>query len=106
MLKEGEIFSEAVQPNFILLLDEPENYMYPEMCRTFIHNLNELLKQRFFGSEFQVILSTHSPFMLSDVLANQIIKMDYDDRECVSSLMQKNQVLLQIFTALWLTVFS
>jgi hypothetical protein len=80
VLKEGEIFSEAVQPNFILLLDEPENYMYPEMCRTFIHNLNELLKQRFFGSEFQVILSTHSPFMLSDVLANQIIKMDYDDR--------------------------
>ena len=80
VLKKGEKFSEARQPDFILLLDEPENYMHPEMCRTFIHDLNSLLKQRDPKSGFQVILSTHSPFMLSDLLANQIIKMDYDDK--------------------------
>jgi hypothetical protein len=90
VLKNGEKFSEARQPDFILLLDEPENYMHPEMCRTFIHDLNKLLKQRNPKSGFQVILSTHSPFMLSDVLANQIIKMDYDDKGlCVISHAEK-----------------
>lgn len=90
VLRKGEKFSEARQPDFILLLDEPENYMHPEMCRTFIHDLNNLLKQRNPKSSFQVILSTHSPFMLSDVLANQIIKMDYDDKGlCVISHAEK-----------------
>lgn len=90
VLKKGEKFSEARQPNFILLLDEPENYMHPEMCRTFIHDLNNLLKQRKPKSNFQVILSTHSPFMLSDVLANQIIKMDYNNKGlCIISHAEK-----------------
>lgn len=90
VLRKGEKFSEARQPDFILLLDEPVNYMHPEMCRTFIHDLNNLLKQRNPKSSFQVILSTHSPFMLSDVLANQIIKMDYDDKGlCVISHAEK-----------------
>lgn len=90
ILKQGEKFSEARQPNMILLLDEPENYMHPEMCRTFIHNMNELLHQRNPQSELQVILSTHSPFMLSDVLSNQIIKMDYDEMGlCVISNAEK-----------------
>lgn len=90
VLRKGEKFSEARQPDFILLLDGPENYMHPEMCRTFIHDLNNLLKQRNPKSSFQVILSTHSPFMLSDVLANQIIKMDYDDKGlCVISHAEK-----------------
>lgn len=90
VLRKGEKFSEARQPDFILLLDEPENYMHPEMCRTFMHDLNNLLKQRNPKSSFQVILSTHSPFMLSDVLANQIIKMDYDDKGlCVISHAEK-----------------
>lgn len=86
VLKKGERFSEAIQPDFILLLDEPENYMHPEMCRTFINELNNLLRQRSPESDFQVILSTHSPFMLSDVLSNQIIRMDYDNKGlCVIS---------------------
>lgn len=90
VLKQGEKFSEARQPNMILLLDEPENYMHPEMCRIFIHNLSELLQQRNPQSELQVILSTHSPFMLSDVLSNQIIKMDYDDKGlCIISTAEK-----------------
>lgn len=90
VLKKGENFSEARQPDFILLLDEPENYMHPEMCRTFIHDLNNLLKRRNPKSDIQVILSTHSPFMLSDVLANQIIKMDYNDKGlCVISHAEK-----------------
>lgn len=79
ILTQGQKYSEAIQPNLILLLDEPENYMHPEMCRTFIRNLNVLLSKRDQNSELQVLISTHSPFMLSDVMASQVIKMNYDE---------------------------
>lgn len=90
MVKNGKGYSEAIQPNLILLLDEPENYMHPEMCRTFIRNLNVLLSKRNPNAELQVLISTHSPFMLSDVMSSQVIKMDYDENgKCVISKSEK-----------------
>lgn len=90
MMTQGQKYSEAIQPNLILLLDEPENYMHPEMCRTFIRNLNVLLSKRNPNTELQVLISTHSPFMLSDVMASQVIKMDYDETgKCVISESKK-----------------
>lgn len=90
MMTQGQKYSEAIQPNLILLLDEPENYMHPEMCRTFIRNLNILLSKRNSNTELQVLISTHSPFMLSDVMASQVIKMDYDENgKCVISESKK-----------------
>lgn len=86
MLKQGGRYEDAIQPNLILLIDEPENYMHPEMCRTFISKMHRVTAKRCVGTEFQVILSTHSPFMLSDVLSEQVIRMDYDDKGlCVIS---------------------
>lgn len=90
MMTQWQKYSEAIQPNLILLLDEPENYMHPEMCRTFIRNLNVLLSKRNPNTELQVLISTHSPFMLSDVMASQVIKMDYDENgKCVISESKK-----------------
>lgn len=90
MMTQGQKYSEAIQPNLILLLDEPENYMHPEMCRTFIRNLNVLLSKCNPNTELQVLISTHSPFMLSDVMASQVIKMDYDENgKCVISESEK-----------------
>lgn len=90
MMTQGQKYSEAIQPNLILLLDEPENYMHPEMCRTFIRNLNILLSKRNPNTELQVLISTHSPFMFSDVMASQVIKMDYDENgKCVISESKK-----------------
>ena len=90
MMTQGQKYSEAIQPNIILILDEPENYMHPEMCRTFIRNLNVLLSKRNPNTELQVLISTHSPFMLSDVMASQVIKMDYDENgKCVMSKSKK-----------------
>lgn len=90
MVKNGQGYSDAIQPNLILLLDEPENYMHPEMCRSFIRNLNVLLSKRNPDAELQVLISTHSPFMLSDVMSSQVIKMDYDENgKCVISKSEK-----------------
>lgn len=75
----GDSYEEYRFPNIILLMDEPETFMHPEMCRQFIFNIDRYLKNRHPDSTFQMIISTHSPFMLSDVLSSQVIKMDYDD---------------------------
>lgn len=78
--KRGDTYETAIYPHIILLIDEPETYMHPEMCRNFISKLDMLMKVRETGTGIQVIISTHSPFMLSDVLSDQVIKMSYDDK--------------------------
>lgn len=65
-------------PNLIYLLDEPETYMHPELCRTFLYRLDKVLKERTGESDIQIMISTHSPLLLSDVLPNQITRLDLD----------------------------
>lgn len=55
-------------PNLIFLLDEPETYMHPELCRKFLYYTGKLLEKRQAQAQMQLIISTHSPFLLSDVL--------------------------------------
>lgn len=75
----GEKYKDAKMPDIILLLDEPETYMHPEMCRQFVHTLSQIVERRPKNAQFQIIVTTHSPFILSDLLSDQIIKMDFDD---------------------------
>ena len=67
--------------DLILIMDEPESHMHPEFCRCFMSNLIRTLK-RLSGDKYkniQTIISTHSPFMLSDVLPEQITRIDVDE---------------------------
>lgn len=69
---------EVIIPDFILLLDEPETYMHPDMARRFIAEMDWILRDHAKQSELQVIMSTHNPFLLSDVTSSQITRLDYD----------------------------
>ncbi len=70
---------EKVAPtNIILLLDEPETFMHPDMCRKFIYWMGRILHERNKLQDVQVIMSTHSPFILSDLLPKQIIRITFD----------------------------
>lgn len=57
--------------NEILLIDESELYLHPDWQKKFIHFLCNLFK----NSEFkrQIIISSHSPFILSDIPKNNVI---------------------------------
>lgn len=79
IMSQGEKYRDAKMPDIILLLDEPEAYMHPEMCRQFVHTLSQIVNRRPNNASFQLIVTTHSPFILSDLLSNQIIKMDFDN---------------------------
>lgn len=51
----------------ILLLDEPETYMHPELCRLFILHLTNLCRELHPHNSFQFVITSHSPFLLSDL---------------------------------------
>lgn len=66
---------------YVLLLDEPESRMHPELARNFVSDLIKFLndlgkKEKKF---FQIIISTHSPFILSDSLPGNTIYLEKDD---------------------------
>ncbi len=57
----------------VLLLDEPDCRFHPEWSRNFIQNLKELLNTEAFREyRYQVIISTHSPILVSDVVKESI----------------------------------
>lgn len=79
-LKMGDPRSnEEFRPNVIYLLDEPETYMHPELCRKFMKQLDMILQERKESTELQVLISTHSPFLLSDCLPTQVTRLDLDE---------------------------
>lgn len=68
-----------------VLIDEPEAYLHPEWCRRFIYDflkafqsVKEILKREnlFEDRKISFIVSTHSPFILSDVTNDYIIYLE------------------------------
>ena len=68
------------KPNILYLFDEPDTYMHPELCRTFMNRLDSVLKRREAKTDVQIIISTHSPLILSDVLPSQITRLDVNEK--------------------------
>lgn len=67
-----------------VLMDEPETYLHPEYCREFIDKTVKVLERRNPELQLQLIITTHSPFMLSDTISSQVTRVDYDeDGECI-----------------------
>jgi hypothetical protein len=56
-----------------LLLDEFELYLHPEWQRTIFNNLHQYLPKLFPDKKIQLILSSHSPFIASDLPKENII---------------------------------
>lgn len=61
----------------ILLLDEPDRSFHPEWARKFIPILlNNLSRLEDVKTRYQIVISTHSPFMVSDVPSNNLILLE------------------------------
>lgn len=76
------------QTTTLLLLDEPDLSMHPEWSRKFLSYMAELLpkacpEKRGEDNAFQMVISTHSPFMISDVLKDNILCLERSDDESV-----------------------
>ncbi|MFI3253840.1 MAG: AAA family ATPase [Eubacteriales bacterium] len=53
--------------SILLLVDEIDLYVHPEWQRKLINHLIAELEQQFPDNKIQIILTTHSPFVLSDI---------------------------------------
>lgn len=58
----------------LLLLDEPDAFFHPEWSRRYIYNIYQFLNTAIFGRKvkFQILITTHSPFIVSDVPKDHI----------------------------------
>lgn len=60
----------------ILLLDEPDSFMHPEWSRVMISQIINYLEKTNIGyKEYQVVLTTHSPFIISDIPKQNLIAL-------------------------------
>lgn len=76
-----EIFGEesiSIGKSILLLLDEVDLYIHPEWQRQFLHTLSERLHAEYPGKHIQVVISTHSPLILSDIPSGNVIYLEKD----------------------------
>ncbi len=66
------------EENVILLLDEPDVFFHPEWQRLFIYFLTEFFKRKFPEKNFHTIITTHSPFLLSDIPKENCVFLDLE----------------------------
>lgn len=66
---------------FIIILDEYDEHLHPEWSRCFLDYLLQYLQEYYNKYEFQIILSTHSPYIISDLLKENVIKIKHNPIE-------------------------
>jgi len=69
--------------NCLLLLDEPDDNLHPEWKRRFLAELTNMLNTMIPDGydNYQIIIATHSPFLLSDLPRDSVIRLEYDESE-------------------------
>lgn len=67
--------------NIMLLLDELDLYLHPEWQRNMITKIIGELKEIYPNKNIQIIFSTHSPLMLSDVPQSNILWLNSDEKQ-------------------------
>ena len=81
-----EIFDIAsnsvLRKDILLLLDEVDLYMHPEWQRKFISMLTSRLEKEYPDRHIQLVLTTHSPLVLSDIPAGNIIYLKNENNRC------------------------
>lgn len=64
----------------IILLDEPEAYMHPELARKFLSFLFQLTSKYMDkrNGSIQFVIGTHSPLLVSDLFSEEVTRLDID----------------------------
>lgn len=62
--------------NHLIVMDEVDLYLHPDWQRSFFSELLEFIKIEFPDNTVQLILSTHSPIIISDFLPEDIVSLE------------------------------
>jgi len=76
---------ETDKKDILIALDEPEMSLHPEWQKKYINELLKLLKN-FPEKKFQIVITSHSPFILSDLPRENVIflKKDKETGQCLN----------------------
>jgi predicted ATP-dependent endonuclease of OLD family len=67
--------------NFIIILDEVDQHLHPEWSRCVLSMLLELMHEYINKANIQLLLSTHSPYLISDLPRKNVLKIKKDENE-------------------------
>ncbi len=82
---------ESNNKNITLIFDEPEIHMHPDLATKFINTLFEIIQnERFLEYSFDIIIATHSPFILSDILSGDIKYLIRNDKNNYVTISTRN----------------
>ena len=91
-----KLYATEEEKSFYILLDEPDIYLHPEWQKKLIKLFHLFLSSNeiFETKKFNIIFTSHSPFLLSDIPKQNIIFLDKDENgncKVVDGLKEKKQ---------------
>lgn len=66
--------------NIVFLLDEGESSLHPKWQQQYIKSIIDLTDDIFDNANIQIILTTHSPILLSDIPGDNVIYLNKDNK--------------------------
>lgn len=64
----------------LIFIDEGELYYHPEWQRRYIKTLLEIINRENYKAKIQIVITTNSPFILSDILKDDVTYLVKDNR--------------------------
>lgn len=78
-----EALQYSKKDNVIIAIDEGDSFLHPEWQRLYVNNIVTFLdfinKKRGWNKKYQVLLTSHSPFIVSDIPHYNLIKLQKDE---------------------------
>ena len=96
---DEQIVLNSRRDKYILVFDEIERAMHPDLCRCLIFELIDFLKQ-YRKKEFQIIIASHSPFIVGDLLKENIVCLKRDSDSSEVHVIQEKPFAQNIHTIL------
>jgi len=90
----SQIYSSLQEEKILLLIDEGESFLHPNWQKKYLSYIVQFLKDNFPNRKIHIILTSHSPFLLSDIPKQNIIFLDKDENgncKVVDGLKEKKQ---------------
>ncbi|HDR7871479.1 TPA: AAA family ATPase [Bacillus wiedmannii] len=85
---------EQLKNNSLILIDEGDLYFHPQWQKDWLYTFMDIISYMYKDKNIQIILTTHSPFILSDLPSNNVIflKKDNGNNVCTVKNLEGNQL--------------
>lgn len=82
-------YPEGFKDNFLLLLDEVDLGLHPEWQRNWVHSALPIIERIFENTNLQLIITSHSPILLSDIYKENVIFLTKDNDVSIDQEFEK-----------------